>query len=363
MLRDVSFAEVHRLPSSVLPPWVLGKRVPRLALDRLMVPDIQRGWLPVLRRKVEEILSKGKVDLVFTTCAPFSLNLAGEWIKNTYGIPWVTDFRDPWTMGTTFQAATPLHRLWNLRLEKRAYKQCDFFVANTEMFLAQEIRRYPWLEEKAACITNGFDPDDFSETAARPERKPDEWNLVFNGSWHRRFYTDHLFRAIKVFREKHPDVRVALHYSGPHFSQFSAPARALGLDPILVDHGYLSYPDIVKLLKSSDLLLFTVPSNERAESWVPAKLYEYLASGRTVFGVCPPGDAARLVGKQGECVDPNGGDFPAKSLEALERLWSESVSGRSKTMSPDELKNFQYNILAARLAGIFDRLTATSPRQ
>lgn len=362
MLRDVEAAEVHRLPSSVLPQWFLENRIPRLALDRLMVPDLQRGWLPILRRKVEEVLSKEKVDLVFTTCAPFSLNLAGEWIKEKYGIPWVTDFRDPWTMGTTFQAATPLHRWWNVRLERRAYARCDFFVANTEMFLAQERRRYPWLEPKAACVSNGFDPDDFAN-AVRPERKPGEWNLVFNGSWHRRFYTDHLFRAVQAFREKHPDVRLMLHYSGPHFAQFSAPARALGLDSVLVNHGYLSYLEVVKLLQSSDLLLFTIPSNERAESWVPAKLYEYLASGRPVFGVCPQGDAARLVNSQGECVDPMEADFAAKGLGALERLWKGADSGRSPSMPENELKNFQYPALAARLAGIFNRLTAVSPHK
>lgn len=359
LLDDVKDIEVIRVPANVLPRALLRSRIPRLALDRLLVPDLQLGWLPHLKRAAEKIIMERKPQAVFTTCAPFSTNAAGAHLKKKFGLPWVTDFRDPWVMGTTFQPPTPLHRWLHVRLEKRAYQACDVFVANTPLFLAQERKRYLWLSNKSLCIPNGYDPEDVSRAQSSPALEPgDAWHLSFAGSWHRRFYPDTLFSLLAAFVKKRPQARVVLHYAGAHFQQFSRPAQAHGVDGLLVNHGHLSNLDTLKLLQKSHVLLLTLPQGPRAKSWVPAKAYEYLATGRWIFGVCPPGDTSALIEKQGAFVPSDHPEVMRKGVADLEKIWSAHRAGQWPPRQDALLQEHEYPRLAERLADVLDGLVA-----
>ncbi|HRY28759.1 MAG TPA: glycosyltransferase [Elusimicrobiota bacterium] len=355
LMEDVASTEIHRTLPSILPGMLLGRRALRLLLDRFFVPDIQVGWIPRAHSCVKKLLAGRKIDLVYTSCAPFSANLEGERIGKRYGVPWVTDFRDPWVAGTTFRPPTPAHRWIHAALEDRAFSRCDWFVANTPGFLDEERERHPVLRQKSCCISNGYDPEDFP--SVRPAGGKETWEMVFTGSWHRRYYPDTLFRIVRFFLERNRTAKIKIHYSGPHFKQFFVPAERNGLAPLLEDHGHLSYKRTIALLQSGDLLLTTLPDDARARTWVPAKLYEYLATGRAVFGVCPDGDAARLVELAGSFVRPNALDAETRGGDILQGLWDDWKAGKRRETARAVLEKYQYPVLAERLAGVFDRLT------
>ncbi len=55
------------------------------------------GWLPFAVRRGLEILKEGNIDLIFSTSLPNTCHLVAFILKKKFRIPWVADFRDPWT--------------------------------------------------------------------------------------------------------------------------------------------------------------------------------------------------------------------------------------------------------------------------
>jgi glycosyltransferase involved in cell wall biosynthesis len=269
----------------------------------------------------------------------------------------VTDFRDPWTRGTTFQPPTPFHRRRHEQLEKKAYEKCDHFIANTPGFKAGEIERYPWLAAKTTVITNGFDAEEAASVGPFPFNGGGAWRLSYVGSWHRRFYTDHLFTALGAFTQKNPGVPVEAHYSGHHFEPFAAAAARAGLKMKLIDHGFLPHRAALSLMASSNLLLLTLPQDERAASWVPTKVYEYLSSGTPIFSVGPEGDSSGLVALQGANLPPAAPDFKIKAAAMLKNFHAAWRAGKPRPR-PETLAPWHYSTLTKQLAAVFDKVSA-----
>src|SRR5690606_22856139 len=46
---------------------------------------------------LDDYLSKHKIDAVISTGPPHSTHLIAQRINEKYKIPWISDFRDPWT--------------------------------------------------------------------------------------------------------------------------------------------------------------------------------------------------------------------------------------------------------------------------
>ncbi len=359
LLDDIPHVRQIRIPFNDFTRAIIKQKALRLLLNKLLVPDYERLWLPYVRSVIDGILQKERMDAIYTSCSPFSLNLEGERLQKKYSLPWVTDFRDGWTLGTVFEPGTRLHKPAHLRMEARALENCDMWIANTPGLLEEECRQYPFLRGKSLCISNGFDSKDFVDVRPAPVDSSN-WNLVYAGAWYRRYYPDALFKIIAAFRLAYPQVKLSLHYLGPHFQFFSSLASRHGLKTMLVHHGYPHYRDAIPFLKSADLLLMTLPSDPRARYWVPAKLYEYLASGAPIFGVCPKGDAFNLVAKHGTALDINGEDLLKTGVQNLHHLWNQWNTHTQTPIQPALLNEFEYSNLAQRLASVLDRVAAIS---
>ncbi|MFX6461567.1 hypothetical protein ABTG33_18475, partial [Acinetobacter baumannii] len=63
----------------------------------LLVPDDQILWFPYAMKKGLEIFKQHQIDVVFSTSGPYTNHLVGLYLKRKTGLPWIADFRDPWT--------------------------------------------------------------------------------------------------------------------------------------------------------------------------------------------------------------------------------------------------------------------------
>ena len=63
----------------------------------LFVPDPRVTWLRPSVRFLCKYLKEHPVDVIVTTGPPQSMHLIGEKVHAKTGIPWIADFRDPWT--------------------------------------------------------------------------------------------------------------------------------------------------------------------------------------------------------------------------------------------------------------------------
>ena len=63
----------------------------------LFVPDPRVGWVRPSVRFLKQYLAEHPVDVIVTTGPPHSMHLIGQRLHKELGIPWIPDFRDPWT--------------------------------------------------------------------------------------------------------------------------------------------------------------------------------------------------------------------------------------------------------------------------
>ena len=130
------------------------------------VPDPRAGWVKPSVKTLRKYLEEHPVDVIVTTGPPHSVHLIGQKLHQATGIPWIPDFRDPWSRMYYLRYLPMTSATWRRlrRLEQSVLDSCSTVLACTpqvqEDFRAQT--RTP-----VACITNGFDEEDFTGPAPR----------------------------------------------------------------------------------------------------------------------------------------------------------------------------------------------------
>lgn len=311
---------------------------------------------------VRNIIKVEKIDLIYTTCPPFSINILGWYLKRVYNLPWVTDFRDQWTT-TSFKKDAKLYKLSpflhtriNLFLEKKTMQYCDFFIANTEGDLTRMRAKYPNILEKSAAIPNGYDAEDFEGVGLNGEMT-DNFKLFYGGTIY-YFYTPELiFQIIKTLQERNNEtLMIEFRYAGKDSENFARLAEKYNLLSICRDYGYLNHKDAIRVARGANLLVLSLPDLEGNESWIPGKVYEYMAIRKPIFAILPEGDCKRIIesNQAGFTARPDEID---KAINGFSDIYDQWRNNQEVTFSPKlNIARFERKDLTRRLAAIFSSL-------
>ena len=63
----------------------------------LFIPDARCWWIKPSVRYLKKYLKEHPVDAMISTGPPHSMHLIARALHKKFNIPWVADFRDPWT--------------------------------------------------------------------------------------------------------------------------------------------------------------------------------------------------------------------------------------------------------------------------
>ena len=126
------------------------------------IPDPRVMWVGPSVRFLKKYLREHPVDAIVTTGPPQSMHLIGLKLSEATGIPWVADFRDPWTkmfyfkhLGLCSWAEKKHHEL-----ERRVLDGATRVVAVSPL-VKEDFEKMTGTPVE--LITNGFDESDFSE--------------------------------------------------------------------------------------------------------------------------------------------------------------------------------------------------------
>lgn len=227
-------------------------------------------------------------------------HLIGLTLHRLTGLPWVADFRDSMT-----EENYP-RDFWSRQcyrwIERKVvqYSSCLFFTAASARRMYLD--RYPDLcPERAFCIPNGYDEEDFDEIRdsirpADPEERP--IRLLHAGL----IYTDErdptkFFAALSNLKQRQrinsKIVRIDLRASGSenYYAEMISRFRIADIVRLLPA---LPYRQALQDCADSDgLLLFQAAS---CNHQIPAKVYEYLRLRKPILALTPrDGDTAALL--------------------------------------------------------------------
>jgi glycosyltransferase involved in cell wall biosynthesis len=320
----------------------------------LFIPDARVLWVRPSVKWLAAYLKEKPVDVVVTTGPPHSLHLIGRGLKRRLGLPWVADFRDPWTdiefydnlMLSRF--ADRLHR----RLEQSVFSEADH-VVDVSPYWEHKIKAAGG--RNVTTITNGFDPSDFP-TSTEPLAEKFQLSHLGTLSLDRNPLTlweslRNLSESVQGFRE---DMRVEL--VGKTDPAVFESAKAYGLSDRVVDGGYVTHSEAIRKMQTTQILLLLVNQSEQnAPGRMTGKIFEYLAAGRPILLIGPSdGDAARLLAetKTGIAVDFGDTDTLAKALAG----WYASFRTGSLAIDSPEVNAYTRRNLAGKLASVLDEV-------
>lgn len=320
----------------------------------LFIPDARRFWIKPSVRFLKTYLKKHPVDAIISTGPPHSMHLIAFGLKRKLKLPWIADFRDPWTEIDFYD------QLRLTRRSDRKHKTQEKNVlqgADRVVVIGQQMAERFHLRNKvqAEVIANGFDEADFSDG---PESEKSIFSIVHVGALNADRNHPEFWRVIAELRTEKPELasRLKIKLVGKTDVSVHQDIRENGLEELVEMVAYLPHDQVIPMLQSASVLYLSINNTPNARSIRTGKLFEYLAARRPILGIGPKdGDAAEVIRecKAGEMVEFGDAD----RLKTVLTDWlSKHEKGELQNLDTQASKYSRKN-LTAQLAGLLDQIS------
>ncbi len=259
----------------------------------LFVPDPRVGWVKPSVKTLKAYLKEHPVDAIVTTGPPHSVHMIGLRLHQALGVPWIPDFRDPWSRMYYLKYLPMTPATWRklCRLEQKVLDQSTTVLACTP--LVQEEFRVQ-TQTPVACITNGFDEEDF--TGPAPEGDG-HFNITHTGLFAADGNPLTLWKVLGQVAAEDAAFRdtLRLRLVGKVDREVLDAIAAEGLADNIVAVGPRNHAEAVREQRSATILLLPLRNDPEYRPILPGKLFEYLAARRPVLGIGQPDGAMARV--------------------------------------------------------------------
>ncbi len=262
------------------------------------IPDARRFWIQPSVKFLEKYIKEKPVDVIVTTGPPHSLHLIAMKLKEKTAVPWLADFRDPWT-NIDFYKDLMLTRRSDKKhryLEQKVAQNANALVTIARN-MTDEFKQIG--ANNAFTIPNGFDDTDKPDT---PYSKSEKFVITHTGTIAKS-------RNPEIFWKSVSD----LIHENKTFSE-KLTIKLIGkLDASVYDHiekyklqdkteiiGFMAHDEIIKEQMNSSVLLLLINNTPNAKGILTGKFFEYLCAERPVLAIGPKdGEVAEILNDTG----------------------------------------------------------------
>lgn len=230
----------------------------------------------------KEYLKSNNVDFIIVTGEPFVLFKYASKLSTKFNIPWIADYRDPWSQNSVRSSNWILEK-FNQYNEKKYLKNANTITTVNDFFkykIGALIKNH-----NVEIISNGFDSD-ISKECSVIKQNSDILNIGFVGTIYPWHPIESVFAILDSFIGQ-SKVDLCLNLYGIN--------NATGIKILLSKFPYLSnkvkiynklpYEEMMNLLATNNLLLLF-----NYYSFIGTKIYDYLAVKRKIL-FCYTNDA------------------------------------------------------------------------
>ncbi len=306
------------------------------------------------------------IECLVSTGDPWSSHWMGQNVARELDIPWVADFRDPWSL-----SRVPLRNRSRASLAKDARREADVvrhadamtFTSDTALQRYQ--KEYPAQSSRMSVIHNSagsLDYNDKRKTHNSEELSTERIQLVFFGSFRRLSPIEpwiKLFRQVtKLAQEKRTTI--------PKVTLRSTNESLHALDEFSwIEHESLLSVDSnqgASILEKASILLLS--SHPDRDDIIPAKLWDYLPASPPILSLGSSLDVQKILHDTGQ-----GSQFDSRKddqLYAASQWFFDQLLGLSETPTPlsDEwMHAISPKTMTSKLCELLDTLTKQSRQQ
>jgi hypothetical protein len=318
------------------------------------IPDARKFWIRPSVKFLVGYLKENPVDAIISTGPPHSMHMIALGVKKKTGIPWLADFRDPWT-NIDFYEQLMLSRFADRRhrsMEQQVIKNTDRLVTVSQNW-EKDFKQLG--AKRTEVVTNGFDPADFPQTEAR---KPEWFTLTHTGSMNRDRNPESLWKVLgklsaedKVFSEK-----LKIQFIGKTDISVFDSLKKYGLIGKSEKTDYLPHAEAIRLSGKSAVLLLLINNTPNALGIIPGKVFEYLASRRPVLCIGPEeGDSARII-RQAKAGCIAGFNDETQLEECIRNMFHDYMSPESTGLVSGSIETYSRKSLTGEIARILNEI-------
>ena len=322
-------------------------------------PDPRCLWIRPSVKFLKEYLKEHPVDLIVSTGPPQSMHLIGRKLAKETGLPWIADFRDPWTKIFYFKhlQMTRATEKWHHKMEKKVLDEATAVVAVSPL-VQQDFQAMT--QTPVELITNGFDECDFAaEKCIEAYGGPDkDFVITHTGLFAADGNPTVLWEALAekcnkdISFRKHLKIRLI----GKTDEQILKSIEDAGLGENLENMGYQPHTVAVEQQRTASLLILPLRKEPEYKAVLPGKLFEYLASWRPVLGIGQTDGAMSMILNNTKTGLVLNWDDKGSIEKYIDICWKNHLSGRLSVEDAD-ISQFTRRNLTRRMAQLFDKLT------
>ena len=265
----------------------------------LFIPDARCWWIRPSVRFLKRYLKEHPVDAIISTGPPHSMHLIAKELHKKFNIPWVADFRDPWT-DIDFYKDLKLTRRSDRkhhRLERQVLSEATR-VVTVGWDCAKGLENHG--ANNVAVITNGYD---FFDISNENYQKTSILTMSHIGIIGANRNPEMFWEAISEL-----DIPMKIRLIGQIDNSVIESIKRYNIENYVEIIPYIPHNQVIEEQQKSDVLLLFVNNTPNAKGILTGKLFEYIASGRPILSIgLENGDSARILNEtqSGVTVDFN----------------------------------------------------------
>jgi len=320
------------------------------------IPDARKYWIRPAVKCLSAYVESHHVDVVISTGPPHTTHLIAMKLASRFNLPWLADFRDPWTKIDFY------HQLKLSTWADRRHQQLELSVlqkASSVTVISETMADdfntiFP---RKYEVITNGFDPADLIHFVPVRDKK---FSIAHIGTLVSTRNPLPVWQALNELLELQPELSNDLEIKlvGKVDINVMTSLESYGLSPFVRKISYMPHDEVVKCQQESQVLLLIINNTPNSKMILTGKFFEYLAAGRPILCLGPEdGDAAKILEETHSGLLAGFGDSETMKKHILQ-LYTAYRSGPVEIDSSGTEK-YSRKSLTRHLATILDEITST----
>ncbi|MDO9254171.1 MAG: glycosyltransferase family 4 protein [Bacteroidales bacterium] len=318
------------------------------------IPDARRFWIRPSVKFLIGYLKNNTVDAIVSTGPPHSMHMIALQIHQKLHIPWLADFRDPWT-GIDFY-----HQLKLTSLADRLHHKLEKQVLSTatavtvvSQDMADEFNRIVKRDYK--LVTNGYDEQDFSPLPL--EELDIKFTIAHIGSINASRNPIKLWKVLSEMVKANPEFarKLQIKLVGKVDIGVLKSIEENGLTAYLSRIEYMPHQEVMHEIQKSQVLLLSINNTPNAKGILTGKIFEYLGSGRPILSIGPEDGEAALILQEAEAGQTAGYENEVEMCQILTGYFTKYSEQRLKSNTGSQLK-YSRKALTRKIAGILDSI-------
>lgn len=321
----------------------------------LLIPDPRCFWIRPSISYLLKYLKSHPVDAIITTGPPHSMHRIGLGVHRKTQLPWIADFRDPWTNIDFYKE---LNLSWladkvHHKMEQQIISEANCVVSVTPTWCAELAQKHP---KRIELVHNGYDQADIPNNEVSIDT---EFSLVHIGSINAARNPKVLWQALSelVIENQELQNKLQIKLVGNIEEIVWQDIEHYQLNQFVEKTGYLSHKAAIEFQQKSQVLLLLINNTPNANGILTGKLYEYMASRRPILAIGPTNsDIAQLLFETGTGTIVDFEDVVSMKATLL-TLFRKYTIGTLKSSANKDYEQYSRRVQCGIMAGILNDIT------